>query len=319
MKILKEINYIISEIIAEKFINRPAIYGLYFHKIYLSKKDVTSNYGSISEGITVEDFEKIIKYFITRNFIFITQDDLLLKNLNVNKNYIHLSFDDGYYNNFYALSVLKKYNIKATFFISTKNIENNKAFWWDIVVKRRSEQNSSIESLDSEFKFLYGLKFDEQDSYIIKEFGEDAFYNAADQMRPMSEKEFSLFSKHKNVVIGNHTSHHLNLLLYNEIEIIESSINSNSFLNKYSENEVLSIAYPFGFYNYKTLEILKNIGFQLGYTTNIGLDFSEEIDLFKIKRNQLSGFFDIESQCRNLYVNFSLKKFLNFKKLNNGI
>ena len=43
-----------------------------------------------------------------------------------------VTFDDGYADNFYnAKPLLEKYNIPATFFISTGFIGQNREFWWD--------------------------------------------------------------------------------------------------------------------------------------------------------------------------------------------
>ncbi|PZV27797.1 MAG: polysaccharide deacetylase [Snowella sp.] len=43
-----------------------------------------------------------------------------------------VTFDDGYADNFYhAKPLLEKYNIPATFFISTGYIGQNREFWWD--------------------------------------------------------------------------------------------------------------------------------------------------------------------------------------------
>ena len=46
--------------------------------------------------------------------------------------WVALTFDDGYTDNFYtAKPLLEKYDIPATFFITTGNLQNQREFWWD--------------------------------------------------------------------------------------------------------------------------------------------------------------------------------------------
>jgi peptidoglycan/xylan/chitin deacetylase (PgdA/CDA1 family) len=65
--------------------------------------------------VTTEQFEKQIKYLLRRH-----------------PQSFWITFDDGYQDNFlYAFPILKKYNIKATFFVTTGYIGQSKPFYWD--------------------------------------------------------------------------------------------------------------------------------------------------------------------------------------------
>ncbi|MFD2515167.1 polysaccharide deacetylase family protein [Pontibacter locisalis] len=51
---------------------------------------------------------------------------------NINKNYIAITFDDGYSDNYIsAKPLLEKYDMPATFFITSSNVDKDDAFWWD--------------------------------------------------------------------------------------------------------------------------------------------------------------------------------------------
>ncbi|MBW4663196.1 MAG: polysaccharide deacetylase family protein [Chroococcus sp. CMT-3BRIN-NPC107] len=46
--------------------------------------------------------------------------------------WVALTFDDGYADNLYTVKpLLERYNIPATFFITTGDLENKREFWWD--------------------------------------------------------------------------------------------------------------------------------------------------------------------------------------------
>lgn len=56
----------------------------------------------------------------------------LLKKGKIGHNSLAITFDDGYKDNFEnALPLLSKYNMPATFFIATANLNVKREFWWD--------------------------------------------------------------------------------------------------------------------------------------------------------------------------------------------
>ncbi len=79
-------------------------------------------------------FEKSVKWLMRNGYSFISTDDLihiLKRNSICPKGAVWLTFDDGWKNNIEnVVPVLKKYNIPATFFITTGSVENSGSFWW---------------------------------------------------------------------------------------------------------------------------------------------------------------------------------------------
>jgi peptidoglycan/xylan/chitin deacetylase (PgdA/CDA1 family) len=66
---------------------------------------------------------------------------------------IIITFDDGYIDNYTnAMPLLEKYELPATFFISTLNIDKQKGFWWDELM----DIILSSQELPSRIKFEWG-------------------------------------------------------------------------------------------------------------------------------------------------------------------
>lgn len=83
-------------------------------------------------NVTPENFENQLRCL--KKYSIISMNELaerLSKKENL-KNTIAITFDDGYLDNFTnAAPLLKKYNLPATFYITTGNIGTGQKFWWD--------------------------------------------------------------------------------------------------------------------------------------------------------------------------------------------
>ena len=303
---LKEFDRTISEAFFNLEMTKPFVISLILHKIYPQKSDVNFEHGTISEGITIDDFEKIILFFAKRNFTFITDKDLIKKEPLSNKKNVFITFDDGYHNNFLIHDILKKYKAKATIYLSTNHIEEAKNYWWDALYKERKKLNSTHALMNDELKNLYELKWQEQEQYVISNFGEDSLYKSTDLMRAMTKHELKTMSINPEFSFGNHTHNHLNLTLHSEKEIITSYTIANDFIKQNTYTEVSSIAYPFGFYNDEVSKITSAFGFKIAVTTTKGLDIEFDKKLIELNRNFISGKFSINSQCSNMLLGKSL-------------
>ena len=306
-KIVREINSKLSDKYADYAINKePYVIGFYLHKIFSKESERTFENGNIAEGMTITAFENFIVYFKKRNFNFIDENDLLDEKLLTSRKNIYLSFDDGYFNNMQILPLLNKYKVKATVYICSNHCEENKGFWWDILARERHRQNimTDQEQKDEVSKF-YTLKWQQQDQLLQDEFGKDIMYLKNDLMRPMNPKELKLFSENSYITIGNHTTNHQNLCLYTHHEIVDCVQTCNTFLEKLIDQKVSSIAYPYGFFPENIKEVMVLSGIQVGQTVEEGRDNLADLNIFKIKRNILSGYFNMEWQCKEHYHDFS--------------
>ena len=97
---------------------RKSVACLMYHNVFPEKTE-----GIISE----EEFEKHMEYI--KDMKTYKMEELEKMNYILDEKSILVTFDDGYKNNYTkAFPILKKYNIKATIFLNTVYIENDKDY-----------------------------------------------------------------------------------------------------------------------------------------------------------------------------------------------
>jgi hypothetical protein len=170
--VLKFSDHVVSEWYLRNFQERSALVSLYFHGLFLdeaeSEMDVVDPHSQRS--VTVEHFREVVDYYLNSNYIFISSDDIL-RGLDEGKNYVLISFDDGYFNNQHALSVLKEYDVPGTFFVSTNHVMQNKAFWWDTLFRKRRRSGMSFRTIFLEMQHLKEKAAEDIEEYMISTFG----------------------------------------------------------------------------------------------------------------------------------------------------
>tara|TARA_B100000686_G_C16691219_1_gene917699 strand:+ start:182 stop:1186 length:1005 start_codon:yes stop_codon:yes gene_type:complete len=239
-------------------------------------------------SISTSIFEQQIK-FLKENYKIIEPKDLLeIKKFEKKDKLIVITFDDGYLDNLInALPILKKYQVKATIFVTTGFINDKNIPWWiELWNVLNSTQNFSLKSLDKDLssinankkkiydllskKFFY-LKTSSQ-SELMKEIKKENNYIEKKNKNRifLNEEEIKLLSEIPLISLGAHTHMHenLNILNYNESE--KEIKNSKNELENIINKSVDIFAYPYGRINTfgdKEIEILKESKFKLAFTT----------------------------------------------------
>ena len=103
---------IISEFYLKLFKEKNSLLIFNFHGLFNNKKEINQNLVNPKTWITTDQFQQFIEYYLKHNYTFVSPNDVLHGLGNDNK-YVMITFDDGYYNNNYALPILKKYQIPA--------------------------------------------------------------------------------------------------------------------------------------------------------------------------------------------------------------
>lgn len=237
-----------------------------FHGLFESAKQNKLNHIDPQNNMTVAQFTDFIKYFLNHRYKFIIPEDLE-KGLEPGQSYAMITFDDGYFNNMLAFNVLRELNVPALFFITTRNVKENRSYWWDIIYKYRIKQGSMIKNIRDEQCFLKSHKHDYIEDYIIKNFGIDSFTPWSDIDRPFTVEELRNLSLSPLVSIGNHTHNHEILTNCNRDEIVAELSQSNKILTDITGRFPISAAYPNGDYNNTIMDIMIETGFRYTVST----------------------------------------------------
>jgi peptidoglycan/xylan/chitin deacetylase (PgdA/CDA1 family) len=219
-----------------------------------------------------ELFENIIVWFKKNGFRFLSLQDFLF-NLQNNvkiKGAIWLSFDDGYQENMTnVLPVLKQYQVPATFFISTKSVEEG-YFWWDIISKNSSKQAYNLWKISNRERVEIISKVKREKPFIPRR-----------AIKLESLKELSL---EPLVDIANHTDDHVICNNCCDEELIrEIKLCEEKLINWVGSKYVNVFSYPNGDFNDSVKSVVKNNNMVAAFTNDPKL-ITDKSDMYLIPR-----------------------------------
>lgn len=157
----------ISKVVVNKnrqFTGRDLIYNsqsipvLYYHSISYEKGNELR--------IPKEKFRQQMQYLKDNGYITLTLDEFysfLVNNSPVPTKSVIITFDDGYKDNYEnAFPVLKEFGFKATIFVITSTIDNEKNFLTSTELKQMQNNGIDIESHTVNHDKLCNLTYDNQ-------------------------------------------------------------------------------------------------------------------------------------------------------------
>ncbi|NLT94300.1 MAG: polysaccharide deacetylase family protein [Clostridia bacterium] len=227
------------------------------------------------EIITPTQFENQIKLLKDMGYSSVTVSELyeMLKLGKMPQEKIFaITFDDGYESNYiYAFPILKKYNMKATINVVVKTIQEESTPQFDPEVLSHLSWEQMREMLDS------GLI----------EFGSHTYnqhiYEVTDNKKtaPALTNRVYLYKEQT----------------FESDEEWKKRIFDDLLLAKAKMEHKLGyspkvIAYPYGDYNQAVIEIVKEVGYEIGLTTNLGLATSES-PIFELPRTYIRPYDDM--------------------------
>ena len=234
----------------------------------------------------IDQFEKLLQYFVD-NFEVVSLEKICkLDDRGSGRKRIALTFDDGFLNNLeVALPLLEKYQLPATFFVSSicmeskeyvhpsdfldlvkiKTAGNRIEIGSEIFTKSRN-QLLNIRDGQSVYNFIEKLPLIELKTYLAVL---EATRERASLVKNINEELYKLVSKDavqklasgRLVTVGSHGHLHVNLNMLSSEDIGEQLNYSKLSLEKYSHKPVECLAFPYGHFNETVIELAKNAGF----------------------------------------------------------
>lgn len=250
--------------------------------------DLTGSKKFNARFIGIKDFENQIIYF-KKHFNVVSLSDYHQGNYNKKLFTIAITFDDGYLNNLkYALPILEKHKVPASFFITGLNTINENIIWSDFVdiassflkgdikidgmdfykkvngrLYRKEDDLALYDLIKNDSKAGYEFKKEIQKSFLlkIKDFRNDP--SLFDYWKIMSDVEIQQFSKSKFVTVGSHGYFHNNLKSIGHYEAMKEISESKTYLEHLTQKEINSIAFPDGSYTRKIIDDTAKLGINL--------------------------------------------------------
>lgn len=281
-------------------------------------------------SVSIKNFEAQLSY-LKRNYQIKTLQQIVtdIKQRRIVNNSIAITFDDGYFdNNEYALPVLEKMRVPASFFISTNYIDKTDEFWWDklesvIFLPANLPQELDLK-INGEIYHWDNCNLQRAVVYqnihkILKKIPISEILNTLEQLvvwagseyhprqnyRPVSQKELIEMAKSPYVEIGAHTQNHCRLS--NEIREIQYQeiANSKLFLEEMLNKEIQSFSYPFGSeldYSDFTPGIVKQTGYNCGISNNQNF-VTKNSDVYTIPRFLIRNWnsVEFEKKIKNMF------------------
>lgn len=232
-------------------------------------------------------------------------------------NHVMLTFDDGTKDHYeFVYPILKKYKVKGVFFLNS-NIFENKILDIHLIHQLIAEVGAEKlyndiqklvkkEKIDIDKLKLINNTMDDYKMRYVKQLLQFALpndmrnnfleelilkYNISKDLKDyyLTKNEI-LEMKSNGMDFGLHTSNHKRLDLLSKEEQANEIIQN---LNILKSNNILpnikAIAYPFGSYNQETLEILKHLKINLGFTINKKLGCDNLLEIERIDCNVLKS------------------------------
>jgi len=233
--------------------------------------------------LKLKTFERHLQFY-QKYFNVISLDDFYQERFSKHKFNICITFDDGYANNHkYVLSLLHKYKMPATFFVTAIRETGMDILWndflgmvnkygptvlrykYELFCKGRFNKYISERSGESMTEMLRSGGFDVKADmmkllYPLVPYKESKPYNE-DYWLQMTTEQIRELSLSPFASIGSHGYYHNDLACINIRDAADEMTRSKKYLENIIDQPVNSLAFPYGTYTRDVTEAAKNIGY----------------------------------------------------------
>jgi peptidoglycan/xylan/chitin deacetylase (PgdA/CDA1 family) len=266
-RLLKEVYYKFLKLKNRILNGRPVLVTMY-HRVSDTVGDKLTHL-----TVSVENFENQLAYYKENYQILKLDEDWN----SLKKTGLVITFDDGYADNIInALPLLEKYQIPATIFVTTLNINTKNEFWWDRLVfdyaycnelfylpEKKDKVSKSANTYKNLADYLHRMPNENKEKWF-QEFEEinKISFTAREQYRSITNSELKLLSEHPLITLGNHTHNHYSLATLNYEQQKEELLLSIKKLDELTSKNIKYLALPHGSYNFDTIKIMNELGLQ---------------------------------------------------------
>ncbi|MEO7213469.1 polysaccharide deacetylase family protein [Mucilaginibacter sp.] len=244
--------------------------------------------------ITLQTFERHLSYY-KRYFNLVSMDDFYLQRFSEEKFNICLTFDDGFANNYaYALPLLHKYRVPATFFVTAASAAGYDILWNDMLSIAGKYGPAVLTFKDRSYhKNTYRHYVDAEGISLNVKLRRFGFSDKAELMRlldklcpfrknkehqdywlQMTADQIKQMAASPYVTIGSHGYYHNDLAGITAAEAAKELAQSKQYLESVTGKAVNSIAFPYGSYNQAVVNAAK----ACGYTQLLATDYHHAED-----------------------------------------
>jgi len=241
--------------------------------------------------LKLKTFEQHLQFY-TKYFNVVSLDDYYQCNFSKDKFNVCITFDDGYANNHkYVLSLLEKYQLPATFFVTAIRDAGYDILWNDflgIIGKYGPKEIIYKEELFRKglFNRYISKKSGKNLADILRSGGFDVKAEMMELLYPltpfreskpndidywlqMTREQIKELSASPLVTIGSHSYYHNDLARVPVKDAALEMSTSKQFLENTVDKPVNSFAFPYGSYTRQTVAEAKNAG----YNQLLAMDF----------------------------------------------
>jgi peptidoglycan/xylan/chitin deacetylase (PgdA/CDA1 family) len=264
-RILHAADHVLAQLALASGREGPALVAFMCHHLFENWREVERGHVDPFQPVLVEDLRRFVTYFLENGYRFVSPSQIL-RGLDSEGRFALLTFDDGYASSLRAVPVLKELGVPATFFVTVSSVVRGEAFWWDVVYREMKLRGRSGVDIRRRQVHLKTLHYREVGELLVRELGPQVLRPAGDDDRPLTTRELRKLGDEDLVTIGNHTTDHALLPLYEDAEIRAQIGGAQDELARLTGIAPEIIAYPNGAYDRRVGRIARALGLRLGMT-----------------------------------------------------
>lgn len=280
---------------------------LCYHRVLPRNQMLSDVSPNRSLCVSLERFEEQVRV-LSENYKIISIDEMISRIHWKHGDFaVAITFDDGYKDNYlHAYPVLKKYNVPATIYMTTRFLQGDTSMWWRELWERLElDETISISvnntnyvwrtlSRDLKIKCFKEIRQillgTDRNTYLslVKQISVNGSPKAYPDLC-LSSDEIMHLDHEGLVTIGSHTHNHFCLTNLTKNEVAEEMSRSKEILEGLLKKPVRHLAYPYGKPKEagdREFSLAKDCGYETGVTTvNSGLSPSSNV--FSLQRLEI--------------------------------